>query len=494
MQILGDLINLPEPPHLPIPWWHRASLGLAHDTWVHLALIDSAVQSGRRPVGDLVVSVLNPYDWHRMIRVTAWRKESPGVVADLMGAVPPLNIALAESVLLEEGQNFYGFLVLEQFRDTEETLAEAMPNNALFDDFENRLKKNKFDYHQKKLREQKLKVRWSSYEKVDHGWLNTEKWKYEIEEQYSKKDLENIDLTKIVVSADTERRVLRYTFPKRGAMTLRVEHRDRPGALGYIAQAITDSGLNILSGILQRGGAKPKHALLAAVCEPTRQDLSRDSIELLINKKLKEIAPRYEIDHRVSYGLNPKSIVYVKHPDQLMVNLPSTLQDKICQIKSKWPSKHGIPVFISHPVYVSKRSRQNMILDVVKETLIENGCIPVDAPPLPTHPDQIAYIEVRSRLWACKACIILGGARPRAAGTALTRSMAHEWGYMEGQGKPTLLLVPGRQYQQAVRDFPNVFGVTAGPFASGNNAFNPTEDFSISRIIGNWVESFRHIV
>ena len=65
-----------------------------------------------------------------------------------------------------------------------------------------------------------------------------------------------------MISADTERRILRYVFPRKGAVSVSVKHSDRPGAMGEIAGALADSKLNILSSLLRRGSAPANSALL----------------------------------------------------------------------------------------------------------------------------------------------------------------------------------------------------------------------------------------
>src|SRR5262245_23858070 len=117
MQILGDLISLPERPDLPLPWWHRASLGLLTDTnvWVGIAA------NSKRPAPDLVVSVLNPTEWDSMARFEVRHEEQFGILHGIFEAVAPSdvrddkwhNVALAESVTIQDGKIHHGTIIAE---------------------------------------------------------------------------------------------------------------------------------------------------------------------------------------------------------------------------------------------------------------------------------------------------------------------------------------------------------------------------------------------
>jgi len=99
MQVLGDLIRIPrDGDDLPLPWWHRAPLGLSHNTGVFVVITK---EEGTRPVGDLLVTVLNPSRWDRMFRLECNRWDEPGLLTQVFHLVYPLNIALAEAVTTE---------------------------------------------------------------------------------------------------------------------------------------------------------------------------------------------------------------------------------------------------------------------------------------------------------------------------------------------------------------------------------------------------------
>src|SRR4051812_38278026 len=103
MQVLGDLIRLPlERTSLPLPWWHRAPLGLLNGTQVYVALVESGrVGPNQIPGPELIVSVLDPDLWQSLLMVRCSRRDEPGVFLESLNAVYPLNIVLAESVTLE---------------------------------------------------------------------------------------------------------------------------------------------------------------------------------------------------------------------------------------------------------------------------------------------------------------------------------------------------------------------------------------------------------
>ena len=71
MQVLGSLIRLPrDATGLPLPWWHRAPLGLQSRTHCFVSII----QRKKRPVGDIIVSVNSEM-------VTA-NKSLPGIISE----------------------------------------------------------------------------------------------------------------------------------------------------------------------------------------------------------------------------------------------------------------------------------------------------------------------------------------------------------------------------------------------------------------------------
>ncbi|MCB9899640.1 MAG: hypothetical protein H6825_16660, partial [Planctomycetes bacterium] len=108
MQVLGDLVYLENETILPLPWWHRAPLGLMHDTSVHLSVVRRR-KPRRKPSGgwrlpDLIVSVTDPANWDRMFHVTARTPDEPGRLAEATHFELPINIALAESATVDNGR------------------------------------------------------------------------------------------------------------------------------------------------------------------------------------------------------------------------------------------------------------------------------------------------------------------------------------------------------------------------------------------------------
>src|SRR5690242_19301218 len=96
---------------LPLPWYHRAPLGLMSGTPVHVAL--QAPKS--RPFGDLIVSVIDPENWPFVSEISASRADEPGVLADVYKAAPPLNIIFAEAVTVGSGSRHDARLLLEPY-------------------------------------------------------------------------------------------------------------------------------------------------------------------------------------------------------------------------------------------------------------------------------------------------------------------------------------------------------------------------------------------
>lgn len=104
---------------LPLPWYHRAPLGLMSGTNVHVALQAKRVAApGKdplRPFGDLIVSVIDPENWPFVTEISAVKADQPGVLADAYAKAPPLNIVFAEAVTVDSGSRHDARLLLEPY-------------------------------------------------------------------------------------------------------------------------------------------------------------------------------------------------------------------------------------------------------------------------------------------------------------------------------------------------------------------------------------------
>jgi hypothetical protein len=470
MQVLGSLIKLPPNEALPLPWWHRAPLGLLDKTPVFLALVGSA----KRPVGNLIVSVLNPSDWNRMTILEGQEEDRPGLVAEAFDAAYPFNIAIAETVTTEAGDQHHISIVCEPYgvatqdRPVEEIAAKLQKANL------NGLRTREF-------LAALPPILWHDVFQVEHGWIRDTHWRQQIAEKYPK-TVGQVDLERAVVSADTERRLLRFLFPRRGAITIKMEHADRPGALRAIAQVFKDCNLNVLATLLRRGGARPQNALLLAICEPY-SDGPTDDFKTKVQRGLAALPHDLRAHAQIVDAEQP--LIYSHHPDELVARVPSLLRPLVVQYKRDLPASE-MPIFISRRFLTSER--KSRIVETVHTALRDMKCIPIEAQPEPGELTT-SIIQVSAKMWLARAGIVLvaGG-----AGQAFGINLAHEAGFLQGQGKPVLILVEEGS-EKGMDDWTNASGLVAPRFPADDRAFDPSNRDSIVANLRRWIATFQSV-
>lgn len=467
MQVLGSLIKLPPNEALPLPWWHRAPLGLLDRTPVFLALVGSA----KRPVGNLIVSVLNPSDWNRMTILEGQEEDRPGLVAEAFEAAYPFNIAIAETVTTEAGDQHHISIVCEPYgvatqdRPVEEIAAKLKKANL------NGLRSREF-------LAALPPILWHDVFQVEHGWIRDTRWREQIAEKYPG-TVAQVDLERAVVSADTERRLLRFLFPRRGAMTIKMEHADRPGALRAIAQVFRDCNLNVLATLLRRGGARPQNALLLAICEPYSEG-PHDDLKSNVRRGLAALP--HDLRARAQIVDAEQPLIYSHHPDELVARVPSLLRPLVVQYKRDLPAT-DMPVFISRRFLSSER--KSKIVETVHAALRDMKCIPIEAQPEPGELST-SMLQVSAKMWLSRAGIVLvaGG-----AGQAFGMNLAHEAGFLQGQGKPVLILVEEGS-EKGMEEWTNASGLVAPRFPADDRAFDPSNRDSIVANLRRWLATF----
>lgn len=477
MQVLGDLICLPESEEkgLPLPWWHRAPLGLSHNTSVFVAL---TVASPDRPMPDLVVTVLNPSRWDRMFRLECSQKDKPGIVAQVFSTVYPLNIALAESVKLEKGGLHHVSLICEPTSDEQDTSKEMARIKAT-------LKMRGFTLQVKRL-PALPNLAWNRAGQVEHGWVKGVRWREEVSSKYVG-NVKKADLKRVVVSADTESRMLRFVFPRHGAMTTSIKHADEPGALAEITEALRSCNLNILSAFLRRGGGKGLDAELVAVCEPkdTLEPVEVHKLKQSIKEHISKVHHKFRPQLSISDGRIAEETIYSRHPEEVVARVPENLSWAVQTLKRELrehSSSNGkLPIFISRRFTPDAQSSR--IVADVRKALLDNGCFSVEAKPTIGRDPNTVYTEVSSKMWASKAGIVLIinvlDKKP------ISLNLAHELGFLLGQGKKVLVLVEDEPAcKEVMNSFTNLAGVSFQSFDPKINEDNPKSAHSI---VTEWV-------
>lgn len=471
MQVLGSLIQLPpDRDALPLPWWHRAPLGLLDKTAVYLALVGTK----RRPVGNLVVSVLNPSDWDRMTIVEGQEEDQPGVIANALDAVLPFNIAVAETVTTEAGDQHHVSLVCEPF-------GANMPEDPR-SHIANKLEQYGF----RGLRSREFlgalpPILWHDVVQVEHGWIWDTKWRQQIETTYPE-TVKQVDLERAIVSADTERRLLRFLFPRKGALSIQIQHADVPGALLHVARVFRDLNLNVLASLLRRGGAKPKNALLLAICEP-HVPSEVDELGERVLKGLAGLPHELRAHSRILDAANPEELIYSHHPDEVVARVPASLRPVVMQYKRQLPAKKT-PIFVSRRFLRSER--RNKIVQTVHAVLAKYDCIPIEAQPEPGE-FTTSTTQVSAKMWISRAGIVLVSGAPE---DAFSINLAHEAGFLQGQGKAPLVLVEDGA-EVSMQGWTNASGLVAPRFPKDDRAFDPLDPNSLEAIISTWIASIR---
>ena len=347
MYILTSQLVKLERPALPLPWYHRAPLGLMSGTPVHVALQEAK----NRPFGDLLVSVIDPVNWPYATEVRASKVDETGVLAALYEPAEPLNIVFAEAITIDSGSRHDARLVLEPFQ-------YAPKKKAMFNEVEritNELSKTFQDVDSDPLYRDQSELTWMDVGRVELGWVEVEGWRDAIVAQAHESDQSEkfkfksdmYDLNMAVVSADTNRRLLRYVFPRRGAVSVKIEHADNPGVIRTIAGALAGTELNILSSLLRRGAAPHSKAEVVVVVEPTDECIDASEVERRARVALADLSPPLRVCVKVARAVEPEgAVLYPRRPHEIAVRPAKPLEAMIRAVRKSYPADRRL-IFIS---------------------------------------------------------------------------------------------------------------------------------------------------
>jgi hypothetical protein len=481
MQVLGELVKLPISDAIPLPWWHRAPLGLIHGTTVYVGISD---RGEKRPVGELIVTVLNPKNWNKMVRVYCAPPDQPGILERKFGAIEPLNIALAETVTTSAGDlhdvNF---------------LCEPYPG-APDDDYVLMVRKklDELGFVDTKVMPHQIQPPPVAHRtgRVEHGWVMNVAWR-KLMQRWSEEDRAKVDLKCAVVSADTRRRILRFVFPYKGVKSVRIEHADIPGALKRLTKALVDARTNILSALLRRGGAQPGNAILVAVCEPITPADAKN-LKARIEEECRKIESSYQADWKITDGRPATDTISTTQPTEVLARVPDDLLLKVLKYKSEISKfKSDVPRR-SLSVFFSRRFLRNdpyaeQIDNHIRDTLRRNGCYLVEAVP-GEGGTRLTFPEVSARLWVADAgiVVIIPPADPETQGSSFSANLAHEFGFLQGQGKQVPVFVDRRcRDDEGLRSWSISHGIILHYF-DHQNALNQNHPQSIDQQLERWIK------
>jgi hypothetical protein len=189
---------------------------------------------------------------------------------------------------------------------------------------------------------------------------------------------------------------------------------------------------------------------------------------------------------RITKGIVAERTIVPRHPDEIVARVPSEMRPKVLADKRNLP--RGLtPVFISRR-FVSDSPDAEKVFQRIRDVLKKCKCWPVEA--LPENTGQTPpFYQVSSQMWISKAGIVLVMKRG-IEGQAFTMNLAHEFGFLQGQGKPILVLVE-KGAEQDMIPLSNALGINAPRFAPDANAFDPDHPESIDRRVKEWISALR---
>lgn len=286
-------------------------------------------------------------------------------------------------------------------------------------------------------------------------------------ENYDEPKLNAIDLTQAVVSADTENRLLRFVFPYKGARTVKISHADQPGALREILWQFAACDLNILSALLRRGGQKPGHAELIAVCEPRA---TQNPLEVYqeLQQRILDIDRRFAAVARVEDAYRPaETVIYLPSPHPAAVPRGTRLLyfDARHSASNDWESRLG-----THVRWILEGSGYSLEAMTAADAGQSAG-------------DRIS--QRCSAVDSAEACIFLVTGFD-ALERLCSEELLYELGYVRALSKPALLLTESNA-TALVTDWSRGERFTYMQFAPGDEAFDSSNPASLDRLVQSWL-------
>jgi nucleoside 2-deoxyribosyltransferase len=245
-----------------------------------------------------------------------------------------------------------------------------------------------------------------------------------------------------------------------------------------ISKTIADEGYNILSSRLSRTPpsllSSDKISVFVAACEPI-QGRGTDISSEKLKAALEDIPSEYSVnDVDVIQGTPAQKTLYLVPRRVEVVTIDSDLFDgknRVIQVArdeyfrkyQKYPMKF---IFVSRKSpsafkrNVKNQNEQKNSLVEICSAIEQSGCAMLVAPD-PADANKIAQDEqvfkaVFHRLWAADACLVL--ALDTDGSGTLSQSMAHEFGFFAGRGKPHTIFVSDDRAKNRTHNFGNIAG------------------------------------
>jgi hypothetical protein len=270
-------------------------------------------------------------------------------------------------------------------------------------------------------------------------------------------------------------------FPRKGAFTVTIDHFDIPGALREILKLMAAQKLNVLSALLRRGGAEPNMATLVAVCEPLDENPrpNHDAMEFVLG----QIPPKYGVQlKRISEGRAARDTLIPTQYSDIIAQPSAILAATIEEFRRDVPSGR-------FRIFLSQRWDDDGISDKYSRTigqiLQDLDCVLLEAKPEQRKEQFLtSFQHVAAKMWMAKGGIVLlAKHKTHIRGAEISLNVAHELGFLQGQGKPVLILMDKTLPKGSVsfEKFANLRGAEV-------THFDPTDSFKLRTDIQKWVE------
>jgi hypothetical protein len=217
-----------------------------------------------------------------------------------------------------------------------------------------------------------------------------------------------------------------------------------------------------------------------------RVAIDADGLTLVLVNLIREArSPGRRSLHRHSYG-RLERIVYIWHPEEMVARPSDILALAIraykAPLKAEFAKPDTIPIFVSHRF--SDATLRSLTLENIRKSLLENNCYPVEAASTLMKEPFTIYMDVSTKLWTAPAGIVL--VTKELDSRHITINLAHELGFLMGQGKPILILVEDEpECEDMMSRFVNLAGVLYKRFHAGAASEDRS---SVQAIVSSWIQ------
>jgi hypothetical protein len=190
---------------------------------------------------------------------------------------------------------------------------------------------------------------------------------------------------------------------------------------------------------------------------------------------------------RNSYELRYRGAASAVRYREFPVPVGSQLRARLVERRAKFP-QGKLPVFLSLRFLSTEKPRE--YAQKVRDVLESADCVVVEGEVLPGG-TRTSLGEVSAAMWAARAGIVLGVDPIGESEVAFSLNLAHEFGFMQGQGKPLLLLVEAQsRVEKELAAWSNLKGIIAPRF-SKEYALSDSHPQSLKAVLERWLSEMK---